>query len=288
MAKSPKEVPLWRRELDNPAAVPAIVVAAEIATEPNVSDLPATPLGIWREGIVKKEKRPICAICRKNEVPASRPHSKTCSPECGKALERRRDNKPARKARRKALRREKNALHPKGPVEKNCIDCGDKFTLKPRGKATRCEDCRRKRRNDQQNVRYHADVEAKRKDARDRRAANPEKFRRRARGYYRLDAKKIRPAQNARRKAKREPRELWCKYCQSYFEHMKPGRAPEACPKPKCQEAKLAARKPGKAASSRRSYLKHRKNPPRAPAKRPWLAEGISRTTWYRRKRGRR
>jgi hypothetical protein len=239
---------------------------------------PEVPPGAWREGVIKS-KRPLCKICREREVPASRGHSKTCSDECGKELERRRDNKPSRKKRR----REIYVPHPSEPVEKKCVDCGDKFFSMPRGNSQRCTDCRRKRRNKQQNASYAANIEDERKYQRDRRAANPKKARTRARGYYRLDAEKIRPAQNARRKAKRKPRKLWCKYCQSYFDHWKPGTEPEACPKPECQEAKLAARAAADVIRLR-EFNRKRPKKPRAPAKQPWLAEGVSKTTWYRRK----
>ena len=246
---------------------------------------PAVPPGAWREGVIET-KRPLCEICREREVPASRGHSKTCSDECGDELTRRRDRKPARKARR----REIYVPHPSEPVEKECVDCDGKFFSMPRGKAERCEDCRRKRRNEQQNARNAASPaekrEAKRKDARDRHAANLEEDNLYKRRIWQLDGDKLRPAQNARRKANRKPRRLWCKYCQSYFDHWKPGKEPEACPKPECQEAKLAARAAASVVRGRDWYEKNRKKP-RAPAKQPWLAEGISRTTWYRRQRGR-
>ena len=105
MAKPTKEVPVWRRDLENPDATPVLAIVEAAAT--NVVEPegpagawrgPAVPPGAWREGVIKS-KRPLCEICRKSEVPASRGHSKTCSPECGKALEKRRDQKPERKAR---------------------------------------------------------------------------------------------------------------------------------------------------------------------------------------------
>jgi hypothetical protein len=243
MAKPPKPVPLWRRDLDKPGPEPMAIAEATIdVTEPEgpagAWRGPAVPLGAWREGAIKS-KRPLCEICREREVPASRGHSKTCSDDCGRELTRRRERKWSKDNWDKIY-----VPHPSEPVEKKCVDCGNKFETMPRGNSERCPDCRRKRRNDQQNVRYDANIEAKRKDQRDRRAANPGKARARARRYYHLDAKEINASRKVSRKAKRKPRELWRKYCQSYFDHWKVGgKVPEACPKLECQEAKLSARR---------------------------------------------
>jgi hypothetical protein len=82
-----------------------------------------------------------------------------------------------------------------------------------------------------------------------------------------------------------KPRKLWCKYCESYFERRGSGRAPEACPKPKCQEAKLAKRAAGQVVYTRERRRKLRAANPLIRMGTPWLAESVSKTTWYRRKR---
>jgi hypothetical protein len=232
MAKPAKPVPAWRHDLEKPPGSAPDMVIADTAA-PDVVDLklPAGP-AVWRNGVIKP-RRKLCVICRRREVPASRGHSKTCSPECGKELERRRDKKPERKARR----REIYVPHPSVARKEICTDCGNEFLMMPRGASERCPDCRHERRMAQQRDRWHANAEEKQAYLRDWRAANREEVRTRARRIYHLDAEKIRPYQNARRNAKRKPRDLTCQCCGGDFQHRKPGTAPMACPKPECQEA---------------------------------------------------
>jgi hypothetical protein len=256
------------------AAIDAVEV--EPAGPPGAWRGPAVPPGAWREGVIKS-KRPLCEICREREVPATRGHSKTCSDECGDELTRRRDRKPERKARR----REIYVPHPALPRQELCA-CGNEFTFYPKSPRDICPDCRHKKRMKQQCVRYHDDLEAKRDYHRNWRAANRKELSKRKRKLWHLDGEENCAKQNARRKAKRKPRKLWCKYCQSYFDHWKPGTEPEACPKPECQEAKLAARAAADVIRLR-EFNRKRPKKPRAPAKQPWVAEGVSKTTWYRR-----